>query len=107
MTSDEENLKVVTDHLARLAVIQQHAADLFTGANRTTGEVAENISRTHGLVCSATHLAVSNAETARVTAGKLLHAKSVEMSSQLTTAATNYDDVDYRAGNSLGGAIKS
>jgi hypothetical protein len=107
MTSDEANLTVVTDHLARLADIQQHAADLFTGANRTTGDVAGNVSRTHGVVCSATHLAVSTAETARVAAGKLLHAKSVEMSAQLTTAATNYDDVDYRAGKSLGGAVKA
>ncbi|MGH3644652.1 MAG: ESX-1 secretion-associated protein [Mycobacterium sp.] len=107
MTTAEPNLKVVTDHLTRLADIQQHAADLFTGANRTTGEVAENVSRTHGLVCAATNMAVSTAETARKAAGEILHKRSVEMAAQLTTAATNYNDADYRAGRSLGGAIKA
>lgn len=107
MTAAEQNLKIVTDHLARLSDIQRRGSDLFTGANRSTSGVAENVSRTHGLVCQLTNLALSAAETARKSAGENLHQKSAEMAEQLTTAAANYNDADYRAGRSLGGAIKA
>jgi hypothetical protein len=107
MTAAEANLKIVTDHLIRLADAQQHATDLFTGANRTTAGVAENVSGTHGLVCHATYLALSTAETARHDAGATLHARSMEMAAQLLTAAANYEDADYVAGRSLGGTIKA
>lgn len=73
MTSAEQNLKIVTDHVARLSDNQRHASDLFIGANRSTGNVAETVSRTHGLVCQVTNIALSAAEAARKSAGQSLH----------------------------------
>ena len=107
MTSAEQNLKIVTDHLARLSDNQRHASDLFIGANRSTDSVAENHARTHGLVCQVTNHALSAAEAARKSAGEILYEKSAEMAERLTTAATNYNDADYRAGRNLGGAIRA
>jgi hypothetical protein len=106
MSDQDQNLKVVTGHLTHLATSQLRAADLVTGANRTTADVAANIISSHGLVCSATSVAVSMAETARKTAGTQLNKVSTELSAKLTTAATNYDDVDYREGRSLGQACQ-
>ena len=107
MTAPEQNLKVVTDHLVRLSGIQQHAADLFTGANRTTGDVADNLWTTHGIVCAATNVAMATAEAARKATGEVLHKRSADFTEQLTTAATNYEDVDYREARSLGGACSA
>jgi hypothetical protein len=106
VSGQEQNLKVVVDHINGLAEKQQRAADLFTGANRTTAGVAANVVSTHGLVCSATSIAVSVAETARKAAGSQLLTVSTELAAKLTTAATNYDDVDYREGRSLGQACQ-
>ena len=107
MTSAEQNLKVVTDHLITLAGTQQHAADLFVGSNRSTNDIAANAWSTHGAVCAATNIALSTAETARKAAGKILQKKSEDFGEQLKTAATNYADVDYLTGNSLGGACNA
>jgi hypothetical protein len=106
MSSEEQNLKVVTDHVTELASKQQRAAHLFVGANRTTGDVAADILSTHGLVCSATSIAVSAADTARKTAGSNLYKVSCELATKLSTAAINYGDADYRAGRSLGQACQ-
>ena len=78
----------------------------MTGANRTTADVAANIISSHGLACSATSFAVSIAETARKTAGTQLNKVSTELTAKLTTAAANYEDVDYREGRSLGQACQ-
>jgi hypothetical protein len=102
MTDQEQNLEVVTKHLNLLATTQQTAADKILGANRTTGDVAESVSSTHGYVCWATNLAVSDADTARKAAGAALFRVSNELSEKLTTAGSNYDNADYMAGRSLG-----
>jgi hypothetical protein len=106
MTGQQQNLQVVTDHVRELAKRQQTAADKIMGANRTTGDVAANIFSSHGLVCSATSIAVSTAETARKAAGEAMYKVSTELVAKLNTAATNYDNVDYREGRSLGEACQ-
>ncbi len=49
---------------------------------------------THGIVCTATNVAVSSAETARRTAGGALVRVSNELAEKLTAAANSYDDTD-------------
>lgn len=106
MSDQEQNLQVVTGHINHLAEKQHTAADKIMGANRATGDVASNLVSTHGLVCSATSIAVSTADTARKTAGATLHRVSTELEAKLNTAAVNYENADYRAGNSLGQACQ-
>jgi hypothetical protein len=107
MTDQQQNLQVVTDHINLLAEMQRTAADKIVGANRTTGDVAGSVANTHGHVCWATSLAVSNADTARSAAGTVLHRVSNELSEKLTTAASNYNNTDYMAGRSLGDACRT
>lgn len=106
MSDQDKNLHVLTEHIDHLAQKQQTAADKITGANRTTGDVSANILSTHGLVCSATSIALSAADEARQTAGASLHKTSSELATKLATAAVNYNDTDYRSGNSLGQACQ-
>ncbi len=106
MTDQDQNLKVVVDHVNELAARQHTTADKITGANRSVGDVAAQAVRTHGLVCSATSVALATADTGRTAAGAALHTVSTELEAKLTTAAINYDDADYRAGRSLGQACQ-
>jgi Excreted virulence factor EspC, type VII ESX diderm len=106
MTDQQQNLQVVTDHITLLAGKQQTAADKLLGANRTSGDVSDSVASTHGYVCWATTLAVSNADTARKAAGAALFRVSNELSEKLTTAANNYNNADYMAGRSLGQACR-
>jgi hypothetical protein len=102
----DQNLHVVTDHIDRLAAMQHTAADKIMGSNRTTADVAGNVLSTHGLVCSATSIALSSADAARKAAGEVLYKVSTEFEAKLTTAAVNYADTDYRLGDSLGQACE-
>jgi len=106
MSHLELNLMVLTDHLTELAGRQQSAADQVIGANRHTGDVTTQVENTHGLICNATTMALREAEAGRKSAGEALHRVSTELSAKLTTAATNYNDVDYREGRSLGQACQ-
>lgn len=102
MSNLELNLMVLTDHLEELARKQQSAADQVTGANRHTGDVTTQVENTHGLICKATTAALKEAEAGRKAAGDTLVRVSTELAAKLTTAATNYNDVDYREGRSIG-----
>lgn len=101
MTVETDNLRVLTEHVRKLADRQQAAADQITGANRATTGVADRVSDTHGLVCFLTSSALSAADEARQSAGSALHKVSNDLSEKLTTAAGNYDNADYRAGNRI------
>jgi hypothetical protein len=102
MTDQDQNLRVVVDHINKLAEAQQRAADKIMGANRYTGAIAGSVGSTHGLICMATKLAVADAEEERSAAGKALFATSTELAEKLTSAANNYNNVDYMAGKNLG-----
>jgi len=101
VSAQEQNLKVLTDHIRDLAGKQRAAAGRIKVANESTGEVAGSMWSTHGVVCAATNMAVSAAETARDTAGTRLYKVSTELSENLNYAADNYDNVDYREGRNI------
>jgi deoxyribodipyrimidine photolyase len=102
----ELNLTVVTGHLHELAAQQLTAADKITGANRATADIAAKVEETHGLICWPSSQAMKAGETARKTAGQTMYKVSTEFNEKLTTAANNYNDVDYREGRSLGEACQ-
>ncbi|WP_268793721.1 ESX-1 secretion-associated protein [Mycolicibacterium wolinskyi] len=99
----ELNLKVVTDYLQELGRSQQQAADQITGANRFVADCASKVESTHGLVCWATTRALAN-DADRNAAGQTLARVSTELRDKLAIAATNYNNIDYREGRSLGEA---
>lgn len=102
MTDDQQhNLRVLTDHVGDLAEGQAKAANQIVGANREVGDTATRVSNSHGLVCSITSAALSTADAARKEAGSVLERTSRELSEKLTTAASNYNNADYLAGQKL------
>lgn len=101
MTIETDNLHVLTEHVRKLADGQQTAADQITGANRAVGDVANRVSETHGVVCFLTSGALTDADTERKAAGSTLHSVSTDLCDKLTTAASNYDNADYRAGHAI------
>ncbi|GBE64071.1 ESX-1 secretion-associated protein [Mycobacterium sp. MFM001] len=102
MTDQQENLRVLTDHINELAARQHTAAAKITGANRMTGgDTASRVLTTHGLVCAPTSAVFSAAETGRKAAGAALFKASAELAEKLTTAAYNYNSTDYMAGKML------
>lgn len=101
MSGQEDNLRVLTDHIRELAGRQHAAAGRINVSGDALGGVAGSMWSTHGVACAATNMAVSAAETARETAGTRLYKVSVELSENLNYAADNYDNVDYREGRNI------
>ena len=102
MTSPALNLNVLTSHIDQLAEIQMRATDQFTGANRAIVDTSSQVTATHGVICALTSAAVKAADEARTSAGAQLLRRSSELSAKLTTAASNYENVDYLSGKSIG-----
>jgi hypothetical protein len=101
-TDSDQNLKVLTDHIRHLMEKQHTAVDVITGANRSIMDPARNMWDTHGLVCSATNFAVSEAETARRTAGGALFKVSTELAEKLGAAADVYENTDAAESGDIG-----
>jgi uncharacterized protein (DUF2342 family) len=100
-TDHEKNLQVLTDHIRHLATKQQEAVDKIAGANRSIVDPARNVQDTHGMVCEATHLAVSAAEEARRAAGGALSKVSTELGEKLNTTAARYDHTDSAGADAI------
>jgi hypothetical protein len=97
----EKNLGVLTEHIRDLAKRQQDAVNKITGANRSIVDPARNVQDTHGMVCEATHLAVSAAENARRAAGGALLTVSTELAVKLDSAAARYDHTDEAGADAI------
>jgi len=106
MTSADQNLHVVTDHIAELAGRQHAAADKITGANRAIVEVADHVLKTHGALCALTSLALGAVDSGRKAAGAALYSASDELAQKLETTEANYENTDYLAKRSLGRACE-
>ncbi|ORA49301.1 hypothetical protein BST22_17295 [Mycolicibacterium chubuense] len=107
MTNAEVNLRVLTDHIDELAEQQSRAADQFTGANRAVAGASSRITATHGVICALTSEALATADEARQSLGLSLFRRSEDLSAKLTTAASNYKNADYLAGQSIGQQCRS
>jgi hypothetical protein len=102
-SGQQQNLTVLTDHIRQLTEKQQTAVDQISGANRSIVDPARNMRESHGLICTATNFAVSEAETVRKVAGGALLRVSTELAEKLTAAASAYENTD----NSESGSIDS
>ncbi|MBB5166574.1 hypothetical protein HNP02_006560 [Mycobacterium sp. AZCC_0083] len=100
-TDQEKNLGVLTEHIRHLAERQQESVNKITGANRSIVDPARNVQDTHGMVCEATHLAVSAAEEARRAAGSALFKVSTELGEKLSAAAARYDHTDAAGADAI------
>ena len=103
MGNREQNLRVVTEHIDKLAVRQHHAVDQLIGANRAAGAASTTVEATHGLICQLTSMALADADTARKNAGQTLQRVSTELASKLENASRNYQTTDYFSGKKIGG----
>ena len=102
MSDQEQNLKVLTDHVLRLARDQAAAAGRIKVANEAAAGMADGMWSTHGVVCAATNLAVTSARDARARAGDALYKVSDELATRLKNAADNYNEVDFWKGRDIG-----
>lgn len=96
MTRIEDlNLKVVTEHIERLAGHHEAAADKVLGANRSVQGVAARVESTHGLICYATSSALAVSESSRSSAGQALHRVAADLAEKLRNTSANYQNADY------------
>lgn len=101
MGNREDNLRVITAHIDRLAESQQTAVEKFTGANRAAGNAAGAVGATHGAICIATSMAVADIDAARANAGQTMQRVSAELHDKLINASKNYQSVDYLSGTTI------
>ena len=101
MGNREDNLRVLTEHIDRLAEHQQTAVEKFTGANRAAGGASSAVEATHGAICTATRLALADIDAARLNAGQTVQRVSAELHDKLVNASNNYQSVDYLSGKKI------
>lgn len=85
--------------------VQQQAADIIEKAKSAPDGASAHVFQTHGLVCSATAMALRSAETSRREAAEKMHEISTDLSVKLRTAATDYDKTDQQEGGNLDGQM--
>lgn len=96
-----QELRVETAELRSLAVRQRQAATAFAEAGATTNGVGASVLWTHGVIATATAMAVDTANAARAAATAAMASAASHLSVSLTTAAARYDHTDADEGRSL------
>ncbi|WP_299561471.1 ESX-1 secretion-associated protein [uncultured Mycolicibacterium sp.] len=102
MSGREDNLRVVTEHLAALAGNHDATSGRLLAAGRVARGFAGEMWRTHGIACAAANLAANAAESERVAALRIMYRKSVDLRDRLLQAAANYTDTDWRESERIG-----
>ena len=95
-------LSVETSELRELSTKQDDAAATFSAAGNTTSYVEVKVLATHGPLCMSTQSALSAANNARKAACEQMMNKSRNLASNLTKAASQYDQTDAQEGSNLG-----
>lgn len=101
MTAQEDNLRVLTEHIDEIAAKQTTAAGTLKIAGETVNDLASSVWSTHGVVCAASNMAVDAVETARDSARTKLWQMSHDLSERLHTASENYNNADWVAGRDI------
>ncbi|WP_231965714.1 ESX-1 secretion-associated protein [Mycobacterium sp. E802] len=86
--------------------VQQQAADRIERAKSAPDGASAHVFQTHGLVCSATAMALRSAEAARREAAEKMHLISTDLSVKLRTAATDYETTDNHESGNLNGQMR-
>lgn len=95
----------VSDQIRSKATPQQEAASLIEMAKSAPDGASGHVFQTHGLVCSATAMALRSAESARREAAGKMHLISTDLAVKLNKAATDYDSTDHQEGGNLDGQM--
>lgn len=97
MSGQQDNLRVLTDHIDELAAKQSSAAGRLKIAGETVNDLASSVWATHGVVCAASNMAIDAIEAARDAADAKLWRMSHDLSERLTAASANYKNADWLA----------
>lgn len=97
MSSQADNLRVLTEHIDDLAAKQTTAAGCLKIAGETVNDLASSVWSTHGVVCALSNMAVDAIESARDAADAKLWRMSHDLSERLNMASSNYDNADWLA----------
>lgn len=95
----------VSDKIRSTATTQGEAASLIEAAKSAPDGASGHVFQTHGLVCSATAMALRSAESARREAAEKMHLISTDLSVKLNKAATDYASTDHQEAGNLGGQM--
>lgn len=95
----------VSENIRSKAVPQRQAADQIETAKSAPDGTAGHVFQTHGLVCSATALALKSAELSRREAAGKMHLISTDLAVKLRQAATDYTTTDQHEGANLDGQM--
>lgn len=101
MSTQGDNLRVLTEHIDGIAAKQATAAGTMKIAGETVNDLASHVWSTHGVACAASNMAVDAVEAARNNARTKLWQMSHDLSERLHTASTNYNNADWLAGRDI------
>jgi hypothetical protein len=101
LSAQDDNLRVLTEHIDDIAAKQTTAASSLKIAGETVNDLASNVWSSHGVVCAASNMAVAAVETARDSARTKLWKMSHDLSERLHTASENYNNADWLAGRDI------
>lgn len=62
MSGQQDNLRVLTDHIDELAAKQASAAGRLKIGGETVNDLASSVWATHGVVCAASNMAIDAIE---------------------------------------------
>ncbi|MUM26571.1 MULTISPECIES: ESX-1 secretion-associated protein [unclassified Mycolicibacterium] len=85
--------------------VQHQVADRIEQAKSAPDGASGHVFQTHGLVCSATAMALRSAESSRRNAAEKMHLISTDLAVKLNSAATEYDGTDHQEAGNLGGQM--
>lgn len=97
MSSQADNLRVLTEHIDDLAAKQTTAAGCLKIAGETVNDLASSVWSTHGVACALSNMAFDAIESARDAADAKLWRMSHDLSERLNMASSNYDNADWLA----------
>ncbi|MGV0737373.1 ESX-1 secretion-associated protein [Mycobacterium syngnathidarum] len=101
----QPDLKVSNEIRSKGAVHDQ-VADTLEKAKSAPDGASGHVFQTHGLVCSATAIALQSAEASRREAVGKMHLISTDLAVKLRAAATDYHGTDQQEAGNLNGQMR-
>jgi hypothetical protein len=100
------SLAFTAQYVRCLAALQEHVAEGINAAKLAVNGAGDNVSKTHGSICSVTATAVKTAEKERDTAVDRVRDQSYDLSVKLVHAADKYDEIDRQEKANLDGQMQ-
>ncbi|MGV9797758.1 ESX-1 secretion-associated protein [Mycobacterium sp. NPDC003449] len=91
----------VSGQIRSTSTVQAEAASKIDTAKSVTDGSSGDVFKTHGLVCSATAMALKSAELSRRNAAEKMHLISTDLAVKLKSAATEYEATDQQGAGNL------